>query len=300
MDHNQIVIQVHPDEIVVDPNQPRKTYGKDQVANLTASFLADGFWDNPEKVITARPHPNPTDTVLFIGVGGNTRIIAGKEAVKTNADFRLRCTIRDLSDDDAYREQLRENALREDLLPIEKAEACKTGMEKHGMSMKEVATIHGLSVAVLEQDLEMLNLPPELRDLVDDGTIPKKVGRILATFKQENHMRKAWEQAKVCQKADSMIAKIEVYRANVNQTKLNGSGASKQESGQAKQQFSAFASAVGKFAKTPYSNGSAVIVAKAMLKDNRSVIYENTLSTLKVIVKALETGFNEAQAQIVQ
>ena len=110
-------------------------------------------------------------------------------------------------------------------------------------------------------------------------------------------MRKAWEQAKVCHKADTMIAKIEVYRANVNQTTLNGSGTSKAESGKAKQQFNAFASAIGKFAKTPYSNGSAVVVAKALIKDKTIQKYSDTLSTMKAITKALEHGLNEAQAQ---
>ena len=111
-------------------------------------------------------------------------------------------------------------------------------------------------------------------------------------------MRKAWDLAKVCQKADSMIAKIEFYRANVNQTSLNGSGTSKAESGKAKQQFNAFASAIGKFSKTPYSNGSAVVVAKALIKDKTIQKYNDTLSTMKAITKALEHGLNEAQAQV--
>jgi ParB family chromosome partitioning protein len=106
----------------------------------------------------------------YVGVFGERRYRAAKilgwtsidavvvEGVPTEADRTL--------------EQLSENVFRDDLRPVERANAYRRVMADQKWTAKELASHLGVSPAKVSQDLKLLELPEDIRAAVNAGTIP--------------------------------------------------------------------------------------------------------------------------------
>lgn len=85
--------------------------------------------------------------------------------------------------------QLIANLQREDLAPMEKAQAIDRLMKETGWSAAKVAASLGLSPASVSRSLALLSLPPEIQDKVAAGTVPAstayQIARVDGTAAQE-------------------------------------------------------------------------------------------------------------------
>ena len=82
-----------------------------------------------------------------------------------------------------------ENLLRQDLNPIEEAEAMKRLMDSHPYLQEDLARIIGKSPVTVSEALSLNKLPQAIRDECrQDPTVPKKVLVTIARNKQQRSM----------------------------------------------------------------------------------------------------------------
>lgn len=108
---------------------------------------------------------------------GTLEVIVDDELAKSRADFL-----------DAV---LSENNDREDLNPVEQALGIKTMVEQLGGQAK-VAEHYGKSAGWVTQQMYLLELAPELQDLVSSGDLPVRETRALAKLPPDEQVA-AWE-----------------------------------------------------------------------------------------------------------
>jgi ParB family chromosome partitioning protein len=76
-----------------------------------------------------------------------------------------------------------ENLQREDLNPMEEAQGYETLIQEHGMTQEEVAQQVGKSRSAVANALRLLNLPENLKPLVEDGKLSGGHARALLPLK---------------------------------------------------------------------------------------------------------------------
>jgi ParB family chromosome partitioning protein len=82
-----------------------------------------------------------------------------------------------------------ENLLRQDLNPVEEAEALQRLMDDHAYQQEQLATIIGKSQPTISRSLSLNRLPKEIRDQCrQDPTVPRNVLVEIAQKKQERSM----------------------------------------------------------------------------------------------------------------
>ena len=153
---------VHP-----SPDNPRKTFVKESIAELAASIKTQGLVQ--PLVVRAKP-------------GGGFWLIAGERRWRAAQLAGLKSVgvvVKDLSAEDAFERALVENLQREDLNPIEEAEAYQRLINEHGYTQEAVAERVGKDRTSVTNTLRLLKLPASVRGKVAVGELPMGHARAL-------------------------------------------------------------------------------------------------------------------------
>ncbi len=102
--------------------------------------------------------------------------------------------VRPCSDDELLALALIENLQREDLNPLEEAQAYKTLMERFGLTQETIAERVGKSRAAVANTLRLLSLPEPIKQALRDGTITEGHARALLGASDEGVMMEAFQQ----------------------------------------------------------------------------------------------------------
>ncbi len=141
--------------VVPNPEQPRKYFAEEKLAELAASIKTRGLL---QPIVVRR-------------IAGGYELLAGERryrAAQLAGVDRLPALIRE--GDDPLEIALIENVQREDLAPLEEAEALALLIERHGYSHREVAELLGKSRPYVSNTLSINRLPePVKADLHRDG-----------------------------------------------------------------------------------------------------------------------------------
>jgi ParB family chromosome partitioning protein len=141
--------------VTPNPDQPRKHFAEDALADLAASIKTRGLL---QPIVVRR-------------VSDGYRLLAGERRFRaaTLAGLdRVPALIRDGDDD--LEVALIENLQREDLSPLEESEALALLIERHGYSHKEVADLLGKSRPYVSNTLALNKLPESIKaDLHREG-----------------------------------------------------------------------------------------------------------------------------------
>lgn len=141
------------DQIEAYPNQPRKHFDAEALKELAESIAQSGI----------------IQPLVVRKVSNGYRLIAGERryrAAKIAALHEVPVVVRDVSDSDAFTLALIENIQREDLNPIEEAEAYRHLTEDYGFTHEDVAKRVGRARTSVSNTLRLLALPTQARDLV--------------------------------------------------------------------------------------------------------------------------------------
>ncbi len=170
------------DKVWPDPNQPRKVFDEQGIADLAASIHEVGLL----QAITVRAD----DDGQFVIVFGERRWRAMKLLVqqrKLPADFELVGTdiIGDQDSDPGYLAvvQLIENLQRVDLDPIEEARGYLRCVEEFGLKQQDLVKRVGRSAAHISKRIAILALPDDLLAKVTEGTVSLEVAYSLTRVK---------------------------------------------------------------------------------------------------------------------
>jgi ParB family chromosome partitioning protein len=154
------------DRIVPDPNQPRKEFDPEALERLAESLKARGQlqpirvrWDGAAD--------------RYVVVVGERRYRAAQLAGLDT----LACVVTsgDVAPEDLVEDQLIENALREDLKPIEQAHAYRALLAARGLSHRELAERLQIGHASITRALALLDLPTLIQEAVEQEQLPASV-----------------------------------------------------------------------------------------------------------------------------
>ncbi|MBN2084196.1 MAG: ParB/RepB/Spo0J family partition protein [Anaerolineales bacterium] len=151
-----------------NPRQPRATIDPGELEELAASIREHGVI---QPLIVSRG----TAPDEYILIAGERRL----EASKLAGLERVPVLVRDASDQQRLELALIENLQREDLSPLETAEAYRHLHEDFGLSHEEVAKQVGKSRVAVSNTLRLLKLPERVRQALGAGQISEGHARAI-------------------------------------------------------------------------------------------------------------------------
>jgi ParB family chromosome partitioning protein len=117
------------------------------------------------------------------GAGGDRyQIVAGERrwrAAQRAGLHELLVVVKDVSPEDAFELALIENVQREDLNPVELAEALERLIREHRYTQEALAERLGKDRTTIANSLRLLKLPPRVRKLLVDGALTEGHARAL-------------------------------------------------------------------------------------------------------------------------
>lgn len=178
------VIEIETGLIDANPNQPRKNFDPTALRELADSIAMHG-------VIMPIVVNKKGDRFMIIA--GERRWRASKLAGKVT----IPAIVKDYSERQVKEISLIENLQREDLNPIEAANAMKQLMDEYDITQEDLAERIGKSRSAIANTLRLLTLQPEVIDLVSNGALSQGHARALITLpraEQVSIARKAVEK----------------------------------------------------------------------------------------------------------
>jgi len=165
-------------DVLLPPRwQPRRAFDEQRLAQLADSIRSSGII---EPLIVS-----PAADGRFDIVCGERRFRAARLAGLA----RVPVIIRQLDDQQKGLLAVIENVQREDLNPVEEAEAFQRLMQDFGYTQEEVARLVGRDRSAVANALRLLSLPKDILDLIQDGLISAGHARSLASLESPQMVR---------------------------------------------------------------------------------------------------------------
>jgi ParB family transcriptional regulator, chromosome partitioning protein len=168
-------------DLELNPFQPRRHFDQAALEELAS---------------TIRDHGILTPVVVR-RVGDGLQIIAGERRIRAARLAGLThvpAVIRDATDAQALQMALVENLQREDLNPLEAAEAYQKLVDEFGLTQEELAGRLGRDRSSVANSLRLLRLPKRIRDDVADGTLSEGHARALLGLEKLTDQLKARDE----------------------------------------------------------------------------------------------------------
>lgn len=166
-------------EIVRNPNQPRKTFDEDKLAELADSIRQNGV----------------LQPILVRRKGQKYEIVAGErryQASKLAGLKEIPAVVREIDDDKVFQLALIENLQRSDLSPIEEAKGYKQLLTSRSLTQEELAKILSKSRSAIANTLRLMDLPVEVQHMMEQGLLAAGHARaILAVPSEEGRIKLA-------------------------------------------------------------------------------------------------------------
>ena len=177
--------QVPIDLVREDPNQPRKSFDAQGLEEMVASVSKHGII---QPVIFRR---GPDGTAIV--VAGERRVAAAQQVGLTEIPGVF-------IDGNAAEIALVENLQRQDLTPVEEAEALQRLKEEQQYTDEQLGTMIGKARTTINESLSLNKLPQEIRDACrGDRKLTKSALVEIARKKQDRSMTKAYNTLKAKQ-----------------------------------------------------------------------------------------------------
>ncbi|MCD8036051.1 MAG: ParB/RepB/Spo0J family partition protein [Clostridiales bacterium] len=160
------VTEIDINKISPNREQPRHVFDESALEELAASIKQVGM----------------IQPVILAKDGDFYKIIAGERrwrAAKIAGIEKIPAIVRDYDTAVAFEIALIENLQRENLNPIEEAKGYKRLIDEFGLTQEEVADKVGKSRPAVTNSMRLLNLVPEVQDMVLDGRLSAGHARAL-------------------------------------------------------------------------------------------------------------------------
>ena len=164
-------------QIRSNPFQPRKTFQKNELDELRESLKASGLL----QPVTVRSSPTE----------GGFELIAGERRFRAAADLgweTIPAVVKEMNDQEILTLALVENLQRADLNPIEEAQGYDQLIRDFGHTQQSVATLVGKDRSTVANVLRILQLPPSVRNLIEQGKLTSGQARPLLALEDETRI----------------------------------------------------------------------------------------------------------------
>lgn len=163
------LLEVPVNAVAPNPKQPRTRFDDEAISSLAISIREVGI----------------LQPIVVRKAGAGYELIAGERrlrAAKLAGLATIPVVVRDTNDADTLREALIENIHREDLGPIELAEAFRQLLEELDLKQEELADRVGVSRSHIANTIRLLQLPIDVQQLLTDGKLQAGHARTLLTL----------------------------------------------------------------------------------------------------------------------
>ncbi len=161
--------EIEIDLICPNPNQPRKSFEKDKLDELAESIKKYGI---------IQPIIVKKEDEIYTIIAGERRWRASKIAGLSN----IPCIIRDIENKNASEIALIENIQREDLNPIDEANAYEYIMDRYAITQEELSGVIGKSRVYVTNTLRLLNLDDYVKEKIISNEISQGHARAIISL----------------------------------------------------------------------------------------------------------------------
>jgi ParB family chromosome partitioning protein len=172
------VLQVGIEEIRPQKGQPRRHFDEAHIEELAESIRSKGVL----LPLIVRRGPDG-----YLLVAGERRWRAAQKAGLRE----LPVMVREVSEKEGFELALIENIQREDLNPVEEAEAYKRLIEEHGLTQEELAARVGKDRSTVANALRLLRLPEAIKQAIVAGRLGMGHARALLALPDDDLRRAA-------------------------------------------------------------------------------------------------------------
>jgi len=147
---------------------------------------------------------------------GRYELIAGERrwrAAQKAGLSKIPVVIREVRDEDLLEIALTENVQREDLNPIEEAQAYQKLIERVGLTQEALAARFGRDRSYITNYLRLLRLPDDIQQLVEEGRLSTGHARTVLGLSHQDQQRRVARQ--VIEKGLSVRATEELVRRSL-------------------------------------------------------------------------------------
>jgi ParB family chromosome partitioning protein len=170
------LMEVPVNAVAPNPKQPRTRFDDETIAALAASIREVGIL---QPLVVRRAGDGRYELIA-----GERRLRAAKAAGLASVPIVLR----DSEDSELLREALIENIHREDLNPIEQAEAFKALLGELGLKQEELADRVGVSRSHIANTIRLLALPLDVQQFLADDKISAGHARAVLSLGDKDAM----------------------------------------------------------------------------------------------------------------
>ncbi len=197
-------------KIKANPEQPRQTFSEESIEELAQSIKEKGIL---QPVIVSKKADG------YILICGERRLRA---ATKCGLE-KIPAIIKDLAPQEFLEWGLIENIQREDLNPLEEAQAYYKLMEQNALSQDDVAKRVGKNRATVANMIRLLRLPEPVREMLASGRLSSGHARALLGLLTPEHQRQlakriAEENLSVRQ-VEAIVGRSVAHRRNAKQAR---------------------------------------------------------------------------------
>ncbi|MCB0322870.1 MAG: ParB/RepB/Spo0J family partition protein [Bdellovibrionales bacterium] len=200
----EVFAYVPVDRVRVSPYQTRAIAAETELEELVRSIEQKGVI---QPVLVRPLNDEPTSAFRFELIAGERRLKAARAA---GLAF-IPALVQPLADREAAELSVIENTQRENLNPIEEALAYQQLTVSFGLTQTEVARATGKNRATVSNSLRLLQLSPDLIELLRSGVLTAGHGRALLTIDEpkvaERFGRRAAEQGLSVRALEHLIAR---------------------------------------------------------------------------------------------
>lgn len=166
------VTRIKTSQLRVNPYQPRKIFDEKALQELSESIKEHGI----------------LQPIVVRKAGKTHEIVVGERrfrAAKLAGIKEIPAIVKELTDQQMMELAILENLQREDLTPIEEAEAYERLMDALKLTQEQLAFRLGKSRPYIANHLRLLSLPEEVRDMISSQELTMGHGRALLGIKKK-------------------------------------------------------------------------------------------------------------------
>ncbi|MBU1164943.1 ParB/RepB/Spo0J family partition protein [Patescibacteria group bacterium] len=172
----QAVLQLSPEKIKPNPQQPRRTFDHQDLEDLISSIKEYGI----------------IQPLIVSKSGDQYFLIAGERRLRSAEMLELKTVpviVREVNKQQQLEVALIENIQRKDLNAIEQALGFQRLIDEFNLTQEQVGERVGKSRPVIANTIRLLSLPEEIQKAIIDGKIAASAARLIAGLPEKEQMK---------------------------------------------------------------------------------------------------------------
>ena len=177
----RFVIEMDVESLTPNLFQPRKNFDKEKMEELKGSIKKHGI----------------IQPIVVRKMANGYEIVAGERRLKAAKEIGLKkipAIIKSINNEKSLEIALVENIQREDLNPVEQANAFKRLIDEFKLTQQELAEVTGKSRSLVTNTIRLLKLNPEIQKNISEGKISFGHAKLLLSIEDEEVQKAVCER----------------------------------------------------------------------------------------------------------